>query len=156
MPLISRDEPFVANGEPRASFRCLNVWEPVTNLVLDPLYTVKGKNMKTKYVCQRCGLGVGQWAKGTGTIWKHHGNWHSTSCGKPPRVVERAVHERDMTEFVNGAFDALEAMKTSPEPEKKPCPKCQGFGYLDGPDDPECDLCEGDGMATVQAISRFQ
>lgn len=60
--------------------------------------------MKSQYICSRCELAVYRWGeKG----WKHAGGWHARSCGKPPRIVERVVWEREMAEFVSGTFEML-------------------------------------------------
>lgn len=110
--------------------------------------------MKSQFVCQRCGVSVGRWAKGATTIWKHQANMHNTSCGKVPVVVERERYEREMRAFVEDAFAAIN--RPLIEEVKSRCPSCDGFGYHDEPGEPECEICEGNGMATRSAIRYYE
>lgn len=50
----------------------------------------------SRFICARCGLGVYTW--GAKATWKHAASGRTgPSCGKPARVVERAVYEAEMT-----------------------------------------------------------
>ena len=70
--------------------------------------------MPSSYICRRCELPVGRWAKGSGLTWKHFASPYTTSCGKPPLVVEREVYEREMLQFVEDAFSAIRLFDKSP------------------------------------------
>jgi hypothetical protein len=68
--------------------------------------------MKSKYVCKRCGVAVGQWAKGGGVIWKHQANRHTRSCHKPPKVVTREGYaaeqrwiERECEDIIRSIYE---------------------------------------------------
>lgn len=64
--------------------------------------------MKSKYVCKRCGVGVGLWwAKGDRSYWKHHGNWHNPSCRRVPIVVERTAYENEMQKLAEDCESLL-------------------------------------------------
>lgn len=61
--------------------------------------------MKSKYVCGRCGVAVGVWAKGQGSYWKHqNGGYGNRSCGRRPMVVERDTYEADIRGMVDAAM----------------------------------------------------
>ncbi len=53
--------------------------------------------VRAKYVCQRCGLNIGWWAKGDGGYWKHHASGTTgPCCGMPPILVSKETYDRDI------------------------------------------------------------
>lgn len=36
------------------------------------------------------------------------------------------------------------------------CPACDGYGYNEGDGEPECDVCDGDGVTTHEAVARWE
>ena len=51
---------------------------------------------KSVYVCKRCGLAIGVWAKGgSDTYWKHHASGTTgPSCGKRPITILRKEYDK--------------------------------------------------------------
>ena len=66
------------------------------------------KKPKSAYVCKKCGLAIGHWAKGTGIIWKHFASGSTgASCGQAPIPVLRSEYEARQSEALRKALKRI-------------------------------------------------